>query len=177
MLIISDDHYYILGLRHLMPKFISHDNGYVLFDAGGGVVYVMGTAFINEIKYLDTLSAFLANRCVCLNKNAPISDYIVAFSHACRPFNRITSPEKLTPRETLTLRRLASKYLALPVVDMPEIKAKGRSYHKRNGLRKLGLKNDMVFCSVVASWHARYSQLTVQSIHSGSGVMATGMVN
>jgi len=147
-----------------MHKFNRSDNGYVIFDAGGGIVYVISAYILKQINNIDALSAFLTNQFVTLPKNSSVNDYINIINSVSRRPDAVKKAEKLSATEMDVLRLMAYKFLVPPVLyaslDVTKEKMKRWSFHKRSGLQKMGLKNDNIFYSLVASWHACYSQIT-----------------
>lgn len=152
MLIISDDCYFRAGLSRLLHDVMPPENDVVIFDAGGQCVYVMSASFIHDIRSLDALSILLTRRYSVLPKNAPATDYIRTISQVCREPTWLKASRTLSRRETDVLRLMACRYFVHPVPAVPEGKMKGWSFHKRNALEKLRLKNGTIFYRVLVSW-------------------------
>lgn len=152
MLIISDDSYFSAGLHFLINRYIPADSKGVIFDAGGQCVYIMNISFIHNIRFLDALSALLTNKYTLLPKNSSANEYIRTIKRVCGASAGIKTSPSLSPLEMAAMRLLAFTYSGLSIPADLEGKREKWSFHKRNALKKLQLKNDTIFYSVLATW-------------------------
>ncbi len=150
MQIISCDNYFILGIQSLIVKLnIGDTSGRVIFDSGNGGVYILNLEKLRRLKISDPLSALVLCGHSLLSRNATLD----MFDKKLRSKNfKDITVIPLTRRERLVIKDLCNVSNQKNLARRLDISDKTVSAHKKNGLRKLGVKNTMMLHSTLKAW-------------------------
>ncbi|WP_312625816.1 LuxR C-terminal-related transcriptional regulator [Scandinavium sp.] len=154
MKIISDDVFFTYGMDHLTHYFRPATGDEItVFDSGHQHVYFFNATQMRKNKINDPFSALV----YCRNLNVPRDASVAITLQHLKKSNGIAGTvTPLTEREERILRSLCQETSVTSLLKCYGISSKTFSTHKRNGLRKLGIKNTVMLYSLLEAWKGKW---------------------
>lgn len=150
MKVISRDVFFILGVKSLVESFnISDASGMVVFDSGGGNVYIFNGEGLRREEINDPIKAMVHCGQSCFSRSALLEEYI---KRLCRRGLSEDTIVQLSWREEMVINALCKMAAPKSLAKKLNITDATVSGYKQKALRKLGLKNIVMLHTVLQSW-------------------------
>lgn len=165
MKVISRDVFFILGVKSLVESLnIPDTSGMVVFDSGGGNVYIFNGERLKREGINDPLKAMVRCGQYFFSRNALLEEYIRRLSRRGIAEDMIV---QLSWREEMVINALCKMVAPKNLAKKLNITDTTVSGYKQNGLRKLGFKNIITLHTVLQSWREML-QVIYQTSHSST---------
>jgi DNA-binding CsgD family transcriptional regulator len=129
------------------------DDEITVFDSGHQYVYFINATQMRKNKINDPFSALVYCRNLNVPRNAPVA---ITLQHLNKSNGIAGTVTPLTEREERILRSLCQESSSGSLLKCYSISRKTFSTHKRNGLRKLGIKNTVMLYSLLEAWKGKW---------------------
>lgn len=154
MQIISDDVFFTYGMDRIINYFMDAiDDEITVFDSGHQHVYFFNATQMRKNKINDPFSALVYCRNLNVPRDAPVA---ITLQHLKKSNGSAGTVTPLTEREEHILRSLCQESCVESLLKCSGISRKTFSTHKRNGLRKLGIKNTVMLYSLLEAWSGKW---------------------
>lgn len=155
MHIFSYDQYFITGLQEIL-FFIGLDKSpdIVVFDPGGGVVYITNSAECLRAGSSDTLTHFTQIRCYSLTRNAPLTECFYVLGQVKQNKRIPLHTRSLSNRERIIIEHYLAGLGKRAIARTMLLSESAVSNSQLRALRKMNMKNIPLFLQVMHNWRA-----------------------
>ena len=161
MHIFSHDQYFIAGLQQIL-FFSGLDKSpeIVVFDPGGGTVYITNSIECLRADTMDTLTHFTQLRCYSLTRNAPLTEYFYVLDQLKQNKRIPLHTRSLSNRERIIIEYYLAGLGKRAIARNMLLSEGAISNSQLRALRKMNMKNIALFLQVMRNWcvfRAKYS--------------------
>ncbi|EMN3920309.1 TPA: hypothetical protein N2R15_000450 [Citrobacter amalonaticus] len=163
MHIFSYDQYFITGLQQVL-FFTGLDKSpdIVVFDPGGGAVYITNSVECLRAGSSDTLTHFTQIRCYSLTKNAPLTEYFYVLDQVKQNKRIPLHTRSLSNRERVIIEYYLAGLGKRAIARTMLLSEGAVSNSQLRALRKMNMKNIPLFLQVMRNWCAFRAKYTCE---------------
>ncbi|MBN6044888.1 hypothetical protein JYK13_13005 [Citrobacter sp. ku-bf4] len=163
MHIFSYDQYFIAGLQQIL-FFTGFDKSHdiVVFDPGGGTIYITNSAECLRAETTDTLAHFTQIRCYSLTRNAPLTEYFYVLDKLKQNKQIPLHTRSLSNRERIIIEYYLAGFGKRAIARMMLLSEGAISNSQLRALRKMNMKNMPLFLQVIRNWCAFRTQYSCE---------------